>query len=163
MIDYGAVLKVLATAEVNFIMVGGYGAVAHGAEVVTHQSLELCYERTPENMKRMAGALAPYHPRRRDAPEAIPFVLDDRALAQGMNFALETDLGSIDLIGHLLGLEQFEEVARNCISVSLYGVLFRVASLDVIIRSKRAAGRAKDLNALPELEALKQLRDSREK
>jgi hypothetical protein len=38
-----------------------------------------------------------------------------------------------------------------------------VASLDTIIRSKRAAGRSKDLLALPELEALKELRAALEK
>ncbi len=163
MIDYGTTLKVLIIADVNFVMVGGYAAVAHGAEIVVHQCLELCYERTPENVKRLATALAPYHPQRRDALEAISFVLDDRALLQGMNFKLQTDLGDIDLIGQLPGLGEFREVARDSLAVNFHGVSIRVASLDAIIRSKRASGRGKDLNALPELEALKQLRDSGKK
>ena len=37
------------------------------------------------------------------------------------------------------------------------------AALDALIRSKRTAGRPKDLNSLPELEVLKQLRAAQEK
>jgi predicted nucleotidyltransferase len=52
------------------------------------------------------------------------------------------------------GLGQFPEVARDAVSMSTYGIECRVISLDALIRSKRAAGRAKDLNLLPELEVL---------
>ncbi|HEX4606074.1 MAG TPA: hypothetical protein VH724_18885 [Candidatus Angelobacter sp.] len=38
-------------------------------------------------------------------------------------------------------------------SVALFGGEYEVASLDSLIRLKKAAGRKKDLNALPELEA----------
>jgi hypothetical protein len=43
--------------------------------------------------------------------------------------------------------------------VVLHGTSFRVASIDSVILSKRAAGRPKDLNVLPELEALKELQE----
>jgi hypothetical protein len=160
MTNFEAALNALTAAQVNFVVVGAYAAVAQGFAQLT-RDLDICYERTPENMKRLAAALTPYHPRLRGAPEGLPFVLDDRGLAQGMNFTLQTDLGDIDLLGHMSGLGEFQEVARDSVPVSLHGASFRVASLDAIIRSKRAAGRPKDLNALPELEALKQLRDSR--
>lgn len=154
--SFGTALKVLADSEVNFVIVGGFAAVARGSLQVT-QDLDICYERTPENFKRLAAALAPYHPGLRGAPEDIPFVLDERTLAQGMNFTLQTELGDIDLLGELSGVGGFPEVARDAIWLTLYGGSYRIASLDALIRSKRAAGRPKDLNALPELEALKEL------
>jgi len=40
------------------------------------------------------------------------------------------------------------------------GLVIRVASLDDIIESKRAANREKDLRALPYLESLRDERDS---
>jgi hypothetical protein len=46
----------------------------------------------------LTAALAQLHPRLRNAPEGIPFVMDERTLAQGMNFTLQTDLGEIDLL-----------------------------------------------------------------
>src|SRR5436853_4130792 len=100
MTNFEAALKVLAEADVNFIIVGAYAAVAQGSAQVT-QDLDICYERTAQNLKRLAAALAPYHPRLRAAPEGLPFLLDHLTLSQGMNFTLQTDLGDIDLLGDL--------------------------------------------------------------
>jgi hypothetical protein len=156
--NFEAALKVLADGGVNFVVVGAYAAVAQGFSQLT-RDLDICYERTPQNMKRLAAALAPHHPRLRGAPEGLPFLLDHLTLSQGMNFTLQTDLGDIDLLGELSGLGQFPEVARDAVLTPLFGGFYRMASLDAIIRSKRAAGRGKDLNALPELEALKRLQE----
>ena len=45
---------------------------------------------------------------------------------------------------------------RGASVVDLFGYRFAVLSLDGLISSKRAAGRQKDLLALPELEALRE-------
>lgn len=156
MIDFRTALKTLTEAQVSFIVVGAYAGVIQGSAQVT-RDLDICYERTPENMKLLAAALAPHHPRLRGAPAELPFVFDERTLAQGMNFTFQTDFGDIDVLGELSGIEQFSALARDAVLVELYGLPIRVASLDALISSKRAAGRAKDLNALPELEALKEL------
>ncbi len=156
MIDFTIALKTLTEAQVSFVVVGAYAGVIQGSAQVT-RDLDICYERTPANMKRIATALAPYHPRLRGAPANLPFLFDERTLAQGMNFTFETDFGDIDLLGELSGVGQFSELARDAVLIELYGMQVRVASLDALIRSKRAAGRAKDLNALPELEALKEM------
>jgi hypothetical protein len=154
--DFKTALKTLTEAQVNFVVVGAYAGVVQGSAQVT-RDLDICYERTPENMKRLAAALAPYHPRLRGAPADLPFVLDQRTLAQGMNFTFQTDFGDIDLMGELSGVGQFPELARDAVSIDLYGLQVRVASLDALILSKRTAGRTKDLLALPELEALKEM------
>ncbi len=162
MIDFKAALKTLTGAKVSFIVVGAYAGVIQGSAQVT-RDLDICYERTRENMQRIAVALAPYHPRLRGAPANLPFVLDERTLAQGMNFTFETDFGDIDLLGELSGVGQFPELNRDLVLIDLYGMQVRVASLDTLIRSKRAAGRQKDLNALPELEALKEMHSIRKR
>jgi predicted nucleotidyltransferase len=156
MTNFTAALKVLSEAKVNFIVVGAYAAVLQGSAQVT-RDIDICYERTPENMNRLFAALRPYHPRLRGAPAGLPFVLDERTLSQGMNFTFESDFGDIGLLGELSGVGQFPALARDAVSIDLDGAKIRVASLDAVIRSKRAAGRAKDLNVLPELEALKEL------
>src|SRR5437764_7605797 len=143
MTNFEAALKVLAEAEVNFVVVGAFAAVAQGSAQTT-RDLDICYERTTQNMKRLAAALAPYHPRLRGAPQGIPFLLDHVTLSNGMNFTLQTDLGDIDLMGDLSGLGQFPEVAQDAVLMPLFGGSYRMASLDAIIRSKRAAGRPKD-------------------
>jgi hypothetical protein len=57
---------------------------------------------------------------------------------------------------------QFVEVVKDAVRIEVYGVTYVVASLDSLIRSKRAADRPKDRSAVPELEALKEIK-SRER
>jgi predicted nucleotidyltransferase len=155
MIHFQAALKALTERGVNFVVVGGYAATLYGSAYLT-RDLDICYERTPENMERLVSALRPYHPRLRGAPPDLPFIFDMKTLSQGMNFTLQTDIGDIDLLGRIDGVGEFPDCARDAISISSYGMNCRVASLDSLIRSKRAAGRVKDLNVLPELEALQE-------
>jgi hypothetical protein len=162
MINFEATLKALSERGVNFVVIGGYAATLHGSAYLT-RDLDICYERTPENMERLVSALRPYHPRLRGAPEGLPFLFDVQTLSNGMNFTLATDLGDIDLLGHLSGLGEFPAVALDAIPMPLFGGEYRVASLDSLIRSKRAAGRSKDLHVLPELEALKEMHAQKKK
>jgi len=53
------------------------------------------------------------------------------------------------------GVGQYEEAARGAIPMELFGRRILVVSLDVLERSKRAVGRAKDLL---DLEAIRELR-----
>jgi hypothetical protein len=113
-----------------------------GSTYIT-QDLDICYERTADNMKRLAAALAELHRRLRNAPDDVPFVFDERTLSQGMNFTLKTDLIDVDLFGELSGVGQFAQLERDSIELELYGKSYRIASLDALIRSKRAAGRVR--------------------
>jgi hypothetical protein len=159
MTNFREAVTVLSRAGVSFIVVGAYAGILQGAAQVT-QDIDICYERSPENMKRLAAALEPYHPNLRGAPPGLPLTLHERTLAQGMNFTFQTDFGDIDLLGELSGVGQFPELARDAVSIDLHGIQVLVASLDVLIRSKRAAGRPKDLLSLPELEALREFRSA---
>lgn len=162
MTNFEAALNVLTQGGVRFIIVGAFAAVAHGATQVT-RDLDICCERTMENMERLSKALAPYHPQLRGVEDNLPFVLDAQTLSGGMNFTLQTDLGEIDLMGELSGVGHFSDLLRDSEKVRLYRNEVRIASLDAVIRSKRAAGRPKDLSAIPELEALKELLFARER
>jgi hypothetical protein len=51
---------------------------------------------------------------------------------------------------------------ENSEAVELFGSAFRVISLGKLIDAKRAAGRMKDLMALPELEAILEYRKANE-
>jgi len=75
MTNFEAALRKLADAGVNFIVVGAYAAYAQGATQLTGD-LDICYERTPENFRRLASALASIHPRLRGIPEDVPFVVE---------------------------------------------------------------------------------------
>ena len=150
-------LDALRDAAVEFIVIGGVAASAHGSAQVTFD-LDICYQRGVENLKRLSEALRPYHPRLRGAPEGLPFVLDANTLERGMNFTLTSDLGDIDLLGEIAGIGQYREAFALSDCVDLFGGPCRVLSLEGLIRSKRAAGRDKDLSALREIEALREMK-----
>ena len=57
MTDFGRLLAVLTGAGVEFIIIGGFAATAHGSAHVT-VDLDVVYNRTAENMSRLAAALA---------------------------------------------------------------------------------------------------------
>lgn len=129
----------------------------HGSACLTKDA-DFCYARTEQNIKRLAAALKPYHPRLRGADADLPFVFDARAISQGMNFTLATDLGALDFLGEVSGLGTYEDVKAAAEIQTVRGVEVAVLSLRGLITSKRAAGRPKDLYVVPELEALEELK-----
>ena len=69
----------------------------------------------------------------------------------------------MDLLGEVTGLGGYAGVLSVSQELQLYGMPCKVLSLEGLIKSKKAAGRAKDLRLLPELEALfevSQLKDN---
>ena len=116
--------------------------------------------RTPENLKKIAKALAPFKPRPRDFPAGLPFVFDEVTLLNGTNFTFETAIGDIDLLGEVAGIGDYSEVEKEFVIMQLFDYDIKILSIDGLIKSKRAAGRPKDLLVLPELEALKELLES---
>jgi hypothetical protein len=146
-------VRVLSDAGVDFVIVGGWSAVLHGSSYVTND-LDFCFARTRENCKRIADALQPYHPKLRDLPRDLPFVWDAATLANGTVFTLDTDLGAIDLLAEVSGVGAFGEVKKHSICVPAFDREVWTLDLPTLIASKRAAGRPKDLQLLPELEGL---------
>ena len=69
---------------------------------------------------------------------------------------LQTDLGDIDLLAEVAGLGSFEQVKQHSIVAEAFQRQVATIDLPALIRSKRAAGREKDLSAIPELESLLQ-------
>jgi predicted nucleotidyltransferase len=152
-------LKELRRLAVEFVIIGGMAAVAHGSAYLT-LDLDLCYSRKKENLEKLAQALASFHPRLRGAPSDLPFHLDVAALRSGMNFTLTTNLGDLDILGEVSGLGGYPEALSFSEELELYGMRCRVLNLEGLIKSKKAAGRTKDLMLLPELEALLEIRKS---
>ncbi|HJR76841.1 MAG TPA: hypothetical protein VJ805_07700 [Nitrospiraceae bacterium] len=153
MTDFAALIRILASNQVEFILVGGAAATAHGSARLT-EDLDIVYRRTPDNMARLASSLAPYKPYLRGAPPGLPFGWDAASLARGLNFTLITDLGALDLLGEITEGGRYEDLLPHTIILNLFGVSCRCIELQRLIEVKRAAGRPRDLEAVAELEAL---------
>jgi len=161
MTQFDVLLSALRNEGVSFIIIGGIAATFHGSARLTND-LDVVYERTPENIERLSRALAPFKPYLRGAPEGLPFRFDPPTIKRGLNFILRTDAGDIDLLGELTGVGPFESVKRESIEASLFGASYVFINLEALIRSKRAAGRAKDLEVVAELEAIREERSGAE-
>ena len=150
-----APLRLLGEYSVDCVIVGGVAAVIHGSLLLTND-IDVCYSRDPANLKRLADALQSVHARLRNAPEGLPFILDAETLKRGLNFPFTTDVGDLDLLGEVRGVGHYEDVVAGSLTVELYGYRFAVLDIGKLILAKRAAGRSKDLIALPELEAIQE-------
>ena len=141
----------------TYILVGGAAATVHGSARLT-LDVDVVYRRTSDNLERLATALAPYEPRLRGAPPGLPFRWDADTLGRGLNFTLATSLGPIDLLGEIVGAGSYEQLLPDTTEVTAFGVSCRCVTLEGLIHLKRSAGRVRDLEAVAELEALREER-----
>ena len=162
MTDFAGLLLRLADAGVEYVLVGGAAATAHGSARLT-QDLDVVYRRSDDNLRRLVTALAPRSPYLRGAPPGLPFRWDARTLQRGLNFTLITDLGAIDLLGEITGGGRYEDLLPDCVTIKVFGIACHVLGLERLIEVKRAAGRPKDLEAIAELEAIREERDRDER
>ena len=160
MTDFRALIRLLAQAPVEFIIVGGAAATAHGSARLT-EDLDIVYRSTSENVSRLVRALAPYEPYLRGAPPGLPFRWDEQTIKSGLNFTLTTTLGALDLLGEISGGGGYEDLLPHSIRLRLYDVECFCLGLTRLIHVKRAAGRPKDLETIAELEAILEERERR--
>jgi hypothetical protein len=147
-------LRVLLDHRVRFIVIGGVAGAAHGSPLIT-QDLDICYDRNPDNLKRLAAALQELHAKLRGVDDDVPFILDAKTLKAGDHFTFVTDAGDLDVMGTPVGSAGYEDLAAEAMETELDGLRVLVASLDDLMAMKRAARRPKDLAALEILGALR--------
>lgn len=149
------IIAKLAEHSVEYVMIGGLAAALHGSELVTGD-MDITPAFGSINLTRLSAALRDLNARIRgaDVPEGLPFSHDSRSLADAGIWNLVTDAGDLDISFVPSGTQGFADLARDAIAIDILGHPTRVASLADIIRSKEAAGRPKDLAALPMLRRL---------
>jgi len=150
-----SVIRLLGRHGVRYVLIGGLAAATHGTPLVT-QDIDLCYARDADNLARLADALREIHAQLRGAEPGLPFKLDATAIREGDAFTFTTDVGWIDVIATPTGTYGYDDLARTAETYDLFGNRVLVASVDDLIRMKRAAGRPKDLLAVEELGALRE-------
>lgn len=160
MTDFRALISLLAAGGIEFVIVGGAAATAHGSARLT-LDLDIVYRRTEANVSRLVAALAPHEPYLRGAPPGLPFDWHEPTLMNGLNFTLSTRLGALDLLGEITGGGGYEDLLPHSVRLRLYGTEVWCLGLERLIRVKRAAGRPKDLEAVAELEAIREEREGR--
>jgi hypothetical protein len=146
-------MRRLVAAEVEFVLVGGFAAVAHGVTLVT-RDVEICCRFSEPNLMRIQKALADSNPVHRSRPD-LPLALTPHQCASLKNLYLKTDLGVVDCLGEVLGVGSFDEAARHSVEIELPFGKCRVLDLDTLIRAKEAMNRDHDRITVKYLQQIK--------
>lgn len=146
-------LQGLRAKEVKFVVVGGLAATAHGSRRVT-DDVDICYDPVKSNVTRLAKLLSQWDAYPRGVDRGLPFFMDERQFRPTPIMALTTREGFIDVLDIVKGVGEYSKCRERSSEVEAFGIRFRVLDLPALIDAKRAAGRPKDIDQLPELEAL---------
>lgn len=149
------VLRVLHVHGVRYVVVGGFAAVAHGSPLPT-ADIDLTPALDRANLAALSDALRDLDARIRVAgiEGGLAFEHDADMLGAQDILNLVTRAGDVDLVLRPAGTGGYDDVVRNAVVVVVGGQPLPLASLADVVRSKEAAGRPKDLAALPVLRAL---------
>lgn len=132
-LDARALLAALAGHGVDFIVIGGLAAQAHGLTRTT-QDLDLVPEPSPANLRRLEAALSELRARPVGEPDPKEVNLAITGVVE-----LDTDAGGIDIHLDPPGAATYHQLRSRALSLQLeYPVL--VAGRDDLIAMKRASG-----------------------
>jgi hypothetical protein len=132
----------LIVSEVEFVLVGGFAAVAHGVTLVT-RDVDICCRFTETNLMRIQKALSDLHPAHRPRTD-LPVNLTPEQGTKLKNLYIKTDLGNVDCLSEILGLGDFDEVFRQAIKIELPAGMCHILDIDQMIRAKEAMNREHD-------------------
>jgi predicted nucleotidyltransferase len=139
LVEIGALLRKL---HLEAVLIGNAAAALQGAPVTT-VDLDFLFRKTPANLRKLKAIarelrgtiLRPYYP----ASGLYRIVRDDDGL-------------QLDFMTTIHGIRSFEGVRARAVSVEIETVPILVASLEDIVKSKKAARRPRDLAVLQILE-----------
>ena len=146
-------LERLLRHEVEFVVIGGYAAVAHGSTYLT-SIVDICTRLTGTNLERIHAAFSDLHPYHRMTPQEIPFTLPADLEHEFKNVYLKTDLGQIDCLGSLPDVGDYEFARAHSISMKLSFGECRFLDCPTLIHAKEVVGRPKDFLVAAQLRAI---------
>jgi hypothetical protein len=149
-LDFLAILKNLAEHSVDFIVVGGVGAVLQGAPIATFD-LDVVHSREPLNITKLLSALDSLDAHYRE-PAGRNIRPNRSHLSSPGHHLLMTRFGPLDLLGVIGSKRDYPNLLPESAVVEISeGLKMRVLSLSAIIKSKEEAGGLKDQAVLPTL------------
>jgi hypothetical protein len=152
-----SLLKRLAGAEIESIIVGEIASMAHGSSLTT-RNFEILYKISEENSRKLIKALKGSHPVHRLTTERLSLSFQDCTNLGRETLYLSTDLGQLDCLGEVAGIGDFYAVRARSEELDLGDFKIRILSLETLTESKKAIGRPRDIHAVHELEAILELR-----
>ncbi len=147
------IVQALGECKLEAVLVGNAAAALQGAPVTT-LDFDFMFRKTPANLRKLKGLskklrgyiLRPYYP----ASDLYRLVSDDHGL-------------QLDFMSALHGVKSFAGLRSRATRVYFGEHPLWVASLEDIIRSKRALGRSKDKAVVEILEETRREKEKQER
>lgn len=150
-----AVCQILIDHGVEFVIIGGMAARLHNTGHATID-IDICPSTNDANLSNLTHALRELGAQLRveGNPDGVPFDPHPDTLRQVTTMTLTTEYGPLDLCFAPAGFpDGYASLSEHASIIVVGAAGLPVASLDDVVTSKRAAGRPKDIVALPPLEA----------
>ena len=135
------VARAIEEARLECIVVGNSAAALQGAPVTT-LDIDFMFRKTDRNIEKL-----------KHVAQMLGGHLSQPFLPSSDMFRLLTEDLQIDFVSRMDGITSFESLRSRADPVLVGNSTLRVASLEDVIASKRAAGCEKDLASLPILES----------
>lgn len=156
--DSERLLRALLDVGLEFVVIGGAAALAHGALTPT-RDLDVAAPLTEDNLRRLMQALTPFHPHHATRPDLGVVWQSPAELTKFRLLLLDTDIGRLDVLGNVEPIGEFE--ALETVELPLLPERpVRVLSLDQLIAVKAHLQRPKDKIVEAELRSIRARRQS---
>jgi hypothetical protein len=153
-LDAVAIVSTLNKHRVRYVIIGAFAAIAQQAPIAPTRDIGFTPDAAIDNLRRLSAALKDLDARiRTDAVVGgLAFDHDARSLGGAAVWNLICQYGEFDISFRPSGFDGgYAQLVVHAHRVAVNGVEITIADLDDVIRSKEAAGRPKDLQALPAL------------
>ncbi len=156
--DINNLLQLLMGSQTEFVLIGGYACVVHGASQIT-RDLDICGPMNPPFIQKLRTTLKDVNPKHRLNPNSkVSFLVEPQNLDQVKNLYLETDLGIIDIVSEVTGVGNYARVVQSAVEIKLFEQKVKVICVEDLISSYKKLKRDKDKLALHELMAIQSLK-----
>jgi len=146
--NFIGILKVLVEHKVDFIVVGGLGAVLHGAPIMTFD-LDIVHSQEDKNLNRLVTALMKLKAIYREQPERGLKPKKEHLHSPGHHLLI-TKEGLLDILGAIGMGVGYDELIDKTDKFKLGSEMeLNILNLKTIIEIKEQLGNEKDKAVLP--------------
>lgn len=146
--DFLSILRILREHGVEFVVVGGVGAVLQGAPLNTFD-LDILHSTEKDNVGRLLAALELLDARYRMQPERRLKPTESHLSSPGHQLLI-TRYGPVDVLGSIGNSHKYSELAPYSVEMEIGGgIKVQVLNLERLIAIKEEIAGPKDVAVLP--------------
>jgi len=139
---FTSLLRALVTAQVEFVLIGGWALPVHGAGRTTFD-VDVVPSPDRDNLQRLANLLVEIEAHAPGSDPQFP-PLGVEALSSGATVKCLTRHGDLHIVQGQKGVPRFAELRQRALAIEVEGVRFLVCSYEDLIAMKSATGRPQD-------------------